>query len=209
MTLEIVDKIRLLTFCLIFFDLSIISAHTPTSTAFKKMRVLISFWWSLADALGAAITSAEIASIFSFLAFYESLTTFDNPISKTRDLASTFLDPAGSGPIIASGLIGLRTGDVSVLLPSLFFWAIWTAGVDFQFSFLQRSRLEPHCSPIPSECNNFFKSFPQKSPCDSSTVSGFLAKCNMGCFIENLPNLIIYVLSILAGKSTRRIWIHR
>ena len=121
MTLEIVDKIRLLTFCLIFFDLSIISAHTPTSTAFKKMRVLISFWWSFADALGAAITSAEIASIFSFLAFYESLTTFDNPISKTRDLASTFLDPAGSGPIIASGLIGLRTGDVSVLLPSLFF----------------------------------------------------------------------------------------
>ncbi|MGC2669112.1 MAG: hypothetical protein WA220_08015, partial [Candidatus Nitrosopolaris sp.] len=38
---------------------------------------------------------------------------------KSKDLASTFLDPAGTRPINASGFIGFKTGDADVVLSSL------------------------------------------------------------------------------------------
>src|SRR6185503_2148879 len=108
--LVIVETILLLTTFLIVFDLSIISAPSPISAAFRKIRVF------LVERSFAFVTVALMTSIF--LAFpveklrQHSMTPSGNP----NDLASTFLVPHGNTAITASGFIGFRTDDDGTIL---------------------------------------------------------------------------------------------
>src|SRR6185503_19502648 len=101
--LVIVETILLLTTFLIVFDLSIISAASPISAAFRNILVF------LVERSFAFVTVALMTSIF--LAFpVEKLRQHSiTPSGKSSDLASTFLVPHGTTAIIASGFIGFNT----------------------------------------------------------------------------------------------------
>ncbi len=97
-----VDISRFFTLFLTFFDLSIISAPTPISAAFKTNLL----WVKVGSSLSAVVTPITSILLFfiSFICIKESIPSYCN----RNDAASTFLLPDGIICKTPSGLTGFN-----------------------------------------------------------------------------------------------------